>query len=104
MTGVPVGPVVTAVAVLRKASQSKHSTRICQHKMLFDDNLLTLLAKIRELMTASYGPHDKGVLVSRKSPREMFISKDGKEILKIFRGNHPVMDLIISSIMVSIAS
>ena len=49
----------------------------------------------------TYGRAGRGVLVSRRSPRELLVTRDGKQILELFRGQHPVLDLVIHTIMVS---
>ena len=50
----------------------------------------------------SLGPQGKGVMISRQSPREIFITRRGVEILEIFRGCHPQLDMIINTVKVSI--
>ena len=69
--------------------------------MLFDRQFLESCHKLRKSVEISLGPHGKGVLISRKSPAEMFITKSGRDILEVFRGSHPLLDIIISSIKVS---
>ena len=69
--------------------------------MLFDREFLESLDNVRKSVEISLGPRGKGVLVSRKCPAEMFITKSGQDILEIFRGSHPFLDFIISSIKVS---
>ena len=51
-------------------------------------------------MTEAFGPSGKGVLIHRKSPREMFITKSGLRILETFSGSHPFLDIVISNIKV----
>ena len=51
-------------------------------------------------MSLSIGEDGKGVLVSRKSPREIFITKSGIDILDMHRGCHPFLDIIIANIKV----
>ena len=41
------------------------------------------------------------MLVSRRSPRELVLTRDGKQILELFRGQHPVLDIVIDTIKVS---
>ena len=53
-------------------------------------------------MLTAYGPGGGGILITRKSPREMFITKSGREILETFKGHHPFLDLIIASIKVTL--
>ena len=53
-------------------------------------------------MVVALGPTGKGILISRSSPKEMFITKSGKDILKTFCGSHPIMDLLIKSILVKV--
>ena len=43
------------------------------------------------------------MLVSRRSPRELVLTRDGKQILELFRGQHPVLDIVIHTIKVSSA-
>ena len=69
--------------------------------MLFDREFLDALANVRKSIEISLGPTGKGVLVSRKSPAEMYITKNGRDLLEIYRGSHPFLDIIISSIKVS---
>ena len=40
------------------------------------------------------------MLVSRRSPRELAVTRDGKQILEVFRSQHPVLDILIHTIMV----
>ena len=56
----------------------------------------------RMMMSMSMGPDGKGVLVSRKSPREVFITKSGVDIMEAYRGCHPFIDIIIRNIKVYI--
>ena len=58
--------------------------------------------KFRKAILTAYGPSSKGILITRKSPREMFITKSGREILETFKGHHPFLDLIIASIKVTL--
>ena len=69
---------------------------MCQ---IVDTNLVIVF---RELMIMSIGPGGKGVLVSRKSPREIFITKSGLDIMETHMGFHPFMDIIIGNIKVII--
>ena len=48
----------------------------------------------------AFGPAGKGVLIHRKSPREMFITKSGLRIMETFSGSHPFLDIVISNIKV----
>ena len=52
----------------------------------------------------SIGLEGKGVLVSRKSPREVFITKSGIDILDAHIGCHPFIDIIIRNIKVWICN
>lgn len=64
--------------------------------------LLIEHGKCRKAILTAYGPGGKGILITRKSPREMFITKSGREILETFKGHHPFLDLIIASIKVTL--
>ena len=57
----------------------------------------------RAAILTSYGRAGRGVLVSRRSPRELVLTRDGKQILELFRGQHPVLDIVIHTIKVSSA-
>ena len=54
----------------------------------------------RAAILTAHGRAGRGVLVSRRSPRELAVTRDGKQILELFRGQHPVLDILIHTIMV----
>ena len=66
--------------------------------MLIDTQLRGLLTRLRSSILMALGPRGKGVLIHRKSPREMFITKSGAKILETFSGSHPLLDIVISSV------
>ena len=64
-----------------------------------EEDFSTIFADLVTLLKTTTGPQGRGALVSQGSPRQLSLTRSGPELINLFKGCHPLLDLILKDVL-----
>ena len=54
--------------------------------------------RLAHLLNITFGPHGRAALVGQSSPRQLSVTRSGPQLINLFKGCHPLLDVILKDV------
>ena len=63
-----------------------------------EESFSASVAKLASLLNITFGPHGRAALVAESSPRQLSLTRSGPQLINLFKGCHPLLDVILKDV------
>ena len=63
-----------------------------------EESFSASVAKLASLLKITFGPQGRSALVGQSSPRQLSVTKSGPQLINLFKGCHPLLDVILKDV------